>query len=264
MLPALTAGRFIREFFGARAAALKDILRIHMVYWRQFHEQGCRWDSRRDVVKNSEAEEIEDIQEGDIVHIVTKGNGPFRSRYHLKRSDRRWLICEKDAEIGGIWKGLTSAASDLQLTRPPGQPTQPADTRGVNELGGGQQHRQVERFMNRLFQERTASYAAEAEIYGRQLESFFSPQYDWRRHVASSKANEEEKIESIALVAEGAHVVTRGSYRLRRRYRLHSLNGQWIIQEANHECPMCAERGPNPNCFLCKGTIWNQVRRSNR
>lgn len=256
MLPALSAEQFIREFFGARTAALKDMLHIHMVYWRQFHEKGCLRDSRRNVVENSEAEEIEDIHEGDVIHIVTKGNGPFRCRYHLECSDRRWLICEMDTEMGGTWKSLRSAPSDTQGT-------QLADTRGVNELAEGEQHGPVERFMNRLFQERTASYAAEAEIYGRYLESFFSPKYDWQRHVASRKASAAEKIESIAMVAEGAHVVTRGFHRHRSRYRLHSLNDQWFIRQADFECPICAEHGQNPNCFWCKGTIWNHIRPSN-
>jgi hypothetical protein len=263
MLPALSAEQFSREFFGARTAALKEILHIHMVYWRQFHEQGCLRDSRRNVVENSEAEQIEDIHEGDIIHIVTKGNGPFRCRYHLECSDRRWLICEMDTEMGGTWKNLRSAASDTQSTRRQVPGPQLTDDRGVKELAEDERRVPVERFMNRLFQERTASYAAEAEIYGRRLKSFFSPKYDWQRHAASSEASAAEKIDSIAMVAEGAHVVTRGFHRHRSRYYLRSLNDHWFIQQADFECPICAEQGQTPNCFWCKGTIWNHVGPSN-
>jgi len=242
---------------------LKEILHIHMVYWRQFHEKGCLRDSRRNVVENSEAEKVEEIHEGDIIHIVTKGNGPFRCRYHLECSDRRWLICEMDTEMGGTWKSLRSASSDPQLTRQTVQGTQLSDTRGLNELAGGEQCGTVERFMNRLFEERTASYAAEAEVYRGHLKAFFNPKYNWERHVASSKASVAEKIESIAMVPEGAHVITHGFHRHRSRYRLHSLNDQWFIQQADFECPICAEQGQNPNCFWCKGTLWDHVRPSN-
>jgi|SRR3569833_35221 len=45
MFPEPSAEQFIREFFGARTAALNEILHVHMVYWQRFHDKGCLRDS---------------------------------------------------------------------------------------------------------------------------------------------------------------------------------------------------------------------------
>ncbi len=258
--------QFMRIFFQERTATLKRIKKIHLTYWRRFYADGCAWDSRRDVVEHSQAEEIQEVRESATgAEVVTKGAGPFRSRYHLKYTERTWLICDVDTEVGAEWRSLkdltcrdSSMADQAPLVGDEGE-------RGNSEEAIDREKRQlVEQFMGEHFRQRTESWTNEAKIYGQKLEAFYSLECDWRRWVASPRASEAERVESIVIISEGAQVITRGFYRHRNRYCLRSTGDGLSIEGVDNECPICAEEGKNVSCFWCGGTIWEHIKRSSR
>lgn len=265
MLPEPSVEAFMRRFFQERTAALKHIRENHLIYWRGFYDAGCDWDSRRHVVEDSAAEEIEAMfGASDNVQVVTKGNGPFRSRYHLKNVGESWCICEVDTGMPGErWVNSKDTVSTDSF--PTNEQRRSHDVTFVNlpEPMDCAKRQPVLQFMSDHFRERTSSWAREAEIYGSRLKSFYSAECGWERYVVSAQRSEAERIDRIELVDEGAHVITSGFDRYRNRYCLTSAGDRWSIKEVDNECPVCVAQGRNANCFWCAGSIWEHTRPSN-
>jgi hypothetical protein len=267
-----TVEQFMQDCFRERTEALKRRLEIHWVYWRRFYRDGCLYDSRRRVIEASEGEKMVSVTLTDVgASVVTTGTSIYGSRYHISRAGENWLIQEVDTECGRCrilensaqcpecggtgWRSWQESLRSLQSKRR----KLSADLMTKEELGDRSfRGAGVERFMTDHFRERTISRGKELEIETDYVRRFYRPGFDGARWVPPAEASEAETLLGVEAVDMGVRVITSGAHSKRLRYHLRPVGQSWLIWDVDVECVFCSQKGPNPNCFWCGGTIWGR------
>jgi hypothetical protein len=257
---------------------LKRRLEIHQVYRQRFYRNECLFDSRRNVIANSENEKIVSVIPTDAgASIVTTGETIYRSRYHVIPSGETWLIQEVDMECGlcrgtgkpggcsgcggtgwHAWKDRISLHQSARRKEPAALVTK-------EELRGQYfSDTDLEVFMAEHFRKRNISRKKELEIQSDYTRRFYSPDCDCSRWGPYGAESEAETVLGVELVDTGVRVITSGLHIMRLRYHLRPLGQGWLIWDVDVECLNCCKEGRNANCFLCGGTIWENKLRKGR
>jgi hypothetical protein len=198
---------------------------------------------------------------GDVAEVVTSGLSIYRSRYHLKASDKSCLIHEVDTEYPRTgWRSWNTRISEMQRLKRGAYSDEIMFSILEEHSGGAPHDPYIDQFMLNHFRERTSSRKKELEIYTPLASRFYGPECQWNRWVPSAKASEGEKVVNVVPTNTGAYVITRGLFRYGLRYQLHNAAQGLLIYEVNMECPFCHRRGRRADCFWCGGTLWEKVK----
>jgi hypothetical protein len=269
-----TVEQFMRDFFRERTAALKMVLESRRDYRLRYYHSECLSDSRRGVVKTSEAEKIVEVSPSEIgFGVVTTGNGLHRLRYHVKPSSESWSIQEVDTECGHrrIFGASYECAQcggtgwmswqDRQRFISEHQASRTTSSSPDEELGEGRfRNPAIEQFMIDHFRERTALLKKEVEIHADYAKRFYGPACDWTRWVGSVQASEAETIVRLIPADTGAQVITRNFTKWQLRYNLRPVGQSWLIWEVNMACHRCENGGRRADCSSCGGTGWIRIK----
>jgi hypothetical protein len=265
--------QFMRGFFLERTEIVREELIQQQPHRRLYYHPDCDWCSGWGTVELSEGERIEKIEASErAARVITSGSHPnHRSRFHLDRLEEGWRIVRVDNEClccrfsepsaacmtcsGTAW-GTREAEERLRNDFEPKIAARPEGIPGLNLLD-----RELEIFMNEYVVARTALARGEQKRYEIHARSFYGPEFDWRRFVLGAEWSAAESVLGMRALDDGVHVFTREFHKLRLRYHLRPEGPSWRIWHVDTECLLCLHNGPKPDCWWCRGTIWEHEER---
>lgn len=266
--------QFIYDCFRERTEALKRELEIHREYRKRFYHDECIWDSRRDVVEDSEGGKVLEVSPSGIGYdVITTGSRTYCARYRVRPSGGGWLIEDVEIKCGRCQANGADAMCAMcggtgwQSCRDIPRTKWERGGRGLDrtispipdeEMGSLMPlDCAIEQFMADHVRARTAARKREAEIHGAYRERFYSPECRWdSKELTGQWIGDAEKILSVTRAGPEVRVITHGFTPFRLRYHLRPERQTWLIWEVDMECLSCYSDGRRDNCFWCGGTIW--------
>jgi len=116
----------------------------------------------------------------------------------------------------------------------------------------------VEEFMQEFFAARSNEIRRELEARAPFRLKYFVADCVWDSRANAVKDSESERVLSVSNSGSKAEVITQPASPFPKlRYHLCFEGQSWFIKHVDLECPVCAQKGPNPDCPLCKGSGWH-------